>query len=89
MKKQIAIVITMIAFMLHPTIASANFTDDVSYKDEYSWEMSDSDQKKMATGMLMWGFFLVIASALISGFIPNSTSPTGSTKPTTPPVNPF
>ena len=81
MKKQIAIFITLIAFSLHPTILSANFTDDASYKEEYSWELNDSNQKKMATGMLMWGFFLAIASALISAFIPNSTSTTAPTPP--------
>ncbi len=87
MKKQIAIIITTIAFTFHPTIASANFTEDASYKDEYSWEMSDSDQKKVATGMLMWGFFLALASIMISAFIPNSTSPSGTTPPTPgPPV---
>ncbi len=74
MKKQVAIVITVVAFTFYPKILSANFTDDTSYKDKYSWEFSDSDQKKMAAGMLMWGFFLAVASALISAFIPNSTS---------------
>lgn len=87
MKKQITIVITAIAFTLHPTILSANFTDDPSYKEEYSFDMSDSNQKKMATGMIMWGFFLVIASALISAFIPNSTL--DATAPTPPSPGPL
>ena len=81
MKKRMAIIITVISFILHTHLSAGNFTDDASYKDEYSWEMSDSDQKKVACGMVMWGFFLVVASALISAFIPNSTSTTTPTPP--------
>ncbi len=89
MKRQIATILTAVIFTLTPTIARANFDSDTSYKDDYSWDMSDSDQKKMATGMLMWGFFLALASALLSAFIPNSTTPAGSTPPTPPPAPPI
>lgn len=82
MKKQITLIITVVAFIFHPLTLSA-FVEDSSYKDEYSWELSDSDQKKVATGMVMWGIFLAIASMLISGFIPNSTTPPTTTTPTT------
>jgi hypothetical protein len=82
MKKQIALIITMVTFIFQPLSLSA-FVEDSSYKDQYSWEMSDSDQKKVATGMVMWGFFLAIASMLISGFIPNSTTPPTSVTPPT------
>ena len=89
MKKHIAIILTSVAFAFTPTNARANFDSDTSYKDDYSWNMSDSDQKKMATGMIMWGFFLAIASALLSAFIPNSTLPPGSDTPVTPTPTPI
>jgi ABC-type uncharacterized transport system permease subunit len=83
MRKKIAILLTMIAFSLQPVILSANFTDDTSYNDEYSWEMNDSNQKKVASGILIWGFFLCVASALLSAFIPNSTAPPAAPTPST------
>lgn len=79
MKKRISLVITLIFFTLNPIHLSANFVKDTSYKDDYSWDLTDSDQKKVAAGMIMWGFFLIVASALLSGFIPNSTLPATST----------
>ena len=86
MKKRMAIIITVISFTLSSYLHAGNFTDDESYKDDYSWELTNSDQKKVACGMVMWGFFLAIASALISAFIPNSTSDTSTTPPSPSPI---
>ncbi len=80
MKKRLAIIITATLFAFQPALQAGNFTDDPSYKDEYSWDLTDSDQKKIACGMVIWGFFLVLASALISGFVPNSTAPATNVK---------
>lgn len=77
MKRKLAIIITALTFFFQTTNLSANFTDDPT--DSYSWDLTDADQKKIATGMIIWGIFLSVAAAMLSGFIPNSTSP-----PTTP-----
>ncbi len=79
MKKQIYIIITALTFALSPNYLSANFVDDTSFQDEYSWDLTDSDQKKIATGMIMWGIFLSLAAAMLSAFIPNSTLPPTTT----------
>lgn len=79
MKRNITITIMTLAFLFQTTHLSANFTDDASFQDNYSWDLTDADQKKIATGMIMWGIFLSLAAAMLSAFIPNSTTP-----PTTP-----
>jgi hypothetical protein len=82
LKRQFGIIIIALIFALQPNYLSANFTDDTTFQDEYSWDLSDADQKKIASGMIMWGIFLSLAAAMLSAFIPNSTAP-----PTTPPAS--
>lgn len=79
MKRKFTIIITALALIFQTTNLSANFTDDASFQDDYSWDLSDADQKKIASGMIMWGIFLSLAAAMLSAFIPNSTSPPTTT----------
>jgi hypothetical protein len=79
MKKKILSSLLTFSMLLITNIAHADIVDDSTAPDAYKWEMSDTNQRKVASGMIMWGFLLAIASALISGLIPNSTGTTTTT----------
>jgi hypothetical protein len=77
-KKTIRIILSL-GILLIANTGYADIIEDSTSPDDYKWEMSDANQRKVASGMIMWGFLLAIASALISGFIPNSTGTTTTT----------
>ena len=49
--------------------------EEISNQNGYSWDLSDETQVGQMKGMLIWGFFLAISAALLSGFIPTSGEP--------------
>ncbi len=76
MKKILFIVLCVLVSVSTPNLYSDNtqFTSNDSHKDEYSWKLTDENQKKQAVGMYAWGFFFTIAIAIIANLAPNSPS---------------
>ncbi|OGN62172.1 MAG: hypothetical protein A3F09_03095 [Chlamydiae bacterium RIFCSPHIGHO2_12_FULL_49_11] len=52
--------------------------------EEYSYQPGDKNQKKIAAGQVAWGILFFLATAVLCGFIADSSSSTSSsTAPTT------
>lgn len=81
MTRRLLTIVTASIFALTSPISSAESSvlDEISNQNGYSWDMSDKDQVTQMKGMILWGFVIAIASALLAGFIPNSTTPTTTT----------
>jgi len=80
MKRQIISLVTALFFALTPSAGHCESAamEEISNQNGYTWSMSDEDQITQMKGMLLWGFFLAIASAVIVCIIPNSTTPSGT-----------
>ena len=74
-------IITVISFTIHSfqINASESITKNKSKKVNYSWDLQDNNQKKIACGMLVWGVFMSTMIVLLSGFSPSSTAPGSDT----------
>ena len=81
MKRKVLTIATASIFALTSTLRSAESSvmDEISNQNGYSWDMSDKDQVTQMKGMILWGFVLAIASALLAGLIPNSPAQTTTT----------
>lgn len=80
-------VLTCIAFSFHILPLHAT-TDTLTYneclKDDYTFELGDANQKKVAIGMVAWGIIMATGIALLAAFIPDSTDPDATTGSPTP-----
>jgi len=81
MRRIITTLLTIVTFTLTPTMARCDdsIIDETFNQNGYTWGMSDKEQIKQMKGMVVWGFFMAIATMLLAGFIPNSTSSTTTT----------
>lgn len=48
-------------------------------QENYSWELSDKCQKKVAVGMIAWGFLMTAVTVVAAIFIPHSFTPSTTT----------
>lgn len=80
MKRQIISLVTLIFFIFTPKAAycESAVMEEISNQNGYSWSMSDEDQVTQMKGMILWGFLIAIASAVIVCIIPNSTATPGT-----------
>ena len=70
-----------IVLILFSTPAYAKQSTPKETSQNYSWDLTDENQRAVATHMLTFGILMTTAAILTSLFIPNST--TGNDKITT------
>lgn len=81
MKTKLLALLIAIVFGLTPTTVKADsgIIEEISNQNGYSWGMSDDEQITQMKGMILWGFCIAIASAILTIVIPHSISPTTTT----------
>lgn len=91
MKNRITTIMAILTFILTPALTQAESpaVRSTSTKTIDPWELTDTNQTKIMSQMAVWGFLIALTSALLSIYIPNSTSPnttTGKAAPQNPSV---
>jgi hypothetical protein len=91
-KKVLLTTLCVIVSLSTPKLHGDNtqITTNDSHKDQYSWTLTDENQKKQAVGMLAWGFLMTIVIAIVANLAPSNPAPTSTTNNTgtSTPTNP-
>jgi len=58
-----------------------------SYRTSYTWERTDENMKKVASGMVSWGLFMAAFTMVLTGLIPSNPSDNPTTTTTTTTTN--
>ncbi|MBS0585072.1 MAG: hypothetical protein JSR76_02080 [Verrucomicrobia bacterium] len=74
--RRISLLLLLLTFTLFSTKAYAydSLLRNTSMQDDYTYDNTDSNQKKIACGMYLWGFLLFCGIVVVSLVVPNDPS---------------
>jgi hypothetical protein len=77
MKKTFHIFLFMVSMFAAVSVEGhKRFTESPVYEEDYSWDATDSTQKKQAVGMTFTGVIFFVVIAIVAGLYPSEADST-------------